>query len=427
MSVAEPTVQATAAVRRVHQNDPALTHLLICEPPTTVQREGSHFEITYITDDDTAVRNLCDGIGSNSTLRDVCFDMPLGVSDRIASSACFEGLRQNESIRSLGLSRCELSRGVGLEVLNAFAVNRDHLRKFALWRCQLRFGGRAALSATLTQCKSLTDISLSSCQIDDGMVENIVQAVKGHQGLTRLDLSENNIGRVGCEALSTLLQDANCGSLKNLDLRNNAIDNVGAKAIANGLSSNQSLEAVYLDDNDDISAQGWNSFSKLVCDISSLNATHSSNHTLGMIASFDKVKVAGSNLYDKDGVIPTPLLSLVEMNGSDPDKRIVVRRKILHHHFKDEFSIDPFVESNMDLNVLPHVLAWIGQSADSKSHSALFHLLQEMPELCSMYDPLVAQNWEALVAGEQQGECRFERLKSRLESFFGTLLCLIRK
>jgi len=419
MSV-EPTVQATAAVRRVHQNDSALTHLLICEPPTTVQREGSHFEITYITDDVAAVRDLCDGIGNNNTLRDVCFDMPLGVSDRIASSACFQGLRRNESIRSLGLSRCELSRGVGLEVLKAFEENRDHLVKFALWRCQLRFGGRAALSATLLRCKNLTDISLSSCQIDDSMVENIVQAVKGHQGLNRLDLSENSIGRVGCEALSTLIEDPNCGSLKNLDLRNNAIDDDGAKAIVNGLSSNQTLETIYLDDNDDVSAQGWDAFSKLVCDTSSLNDTHSSNHTLRMIASNDKVKVAAHSLYDKDGIIPNHLLSLVELNGISSDKRTVVRTKILGHHFKGEFPIGPFVENNMDTKVLPHALAWVGQSADCKSHSAMFHLLQEMPQLCGMYDPLVAQKLEA-VTGDNGGR-RFEGLKSRFGSFFAQLL-----
>ena len=166
------------AMRRVDQNDPTLTYLLMCEPPTTVEKDDPHFGMTYITDDGPALKRICDSIGENAYLQDVCFDAPLGLSNTVARSTHFAGLKRNTSIHSLGLSRCELSQGVGHEVLKAFEENGKHLTKFALWRCMIRHGGTHALSSTLMRCTYLKAISLSSCRIDDVIVANLVQSVR---------------------------------------------------------------------------------------------------------------------------------------------------------------------------------------------------------------------------------------------------------
>jgi len=410
------------AMRRVDQNDPTLTYLLMCEPPTTVEKDDPHFGMTYITDDGPALKRICDSIGENAYLQDVCFDAPLGLSNMVARSTYFAGLKRNTSIHSLGLSRCELSEGVGHEVLKAFKENNKHLTKFALWRCMIRDGGTRALSSTLTRCTYLKEISLSSCRIDDVIVENLVQSVRGNRHLKRLDLQDNIIKRAGCESLVTLLQDPNC-NLVTLDLNNNMIDNDGATIMADGLSNNHKLEGVCLDGNDDISASGWNAFFRVLSNPSSINATYFSNHTLCRIASFGSVKVAGSRLYDEDGLIPSRLLSLIELNGIGDDNNLVARQKILDCHFSGDFNMEPFVESNMEMKVFSHVLGWVGRSSDSLSHSAMFNLLQKMPTLCAVAPPIrgfvkTHQSDDNIVLGHQY-EHRSAGVKSRLGAIFG--------
>ena len=208
----------------------------------------------------------------------------------VANSSAFDGLKYNTSVNSLGLSRCHVSTGVGLEVLEAFENNSNNrLEKLALWRCRFIQGPTASLSLTsmLTRCTNLREISISSCRINDDIVMNIVQAVKknSHCHLKKLDLHDNNIGSKGVITIvNTLLKHPN--NIKVLALNNNHIDNLGAIAIAETLSTNHTLEAAYLDENNEISKDGWNAFTRVLCNPSSLNDTYLSNHTFHMIASF---------------------------------------------------------------------------------------------------------------------------------------------
>jgi len=103
-----------------------------------------------------------------------------------------------------------------------------------------------------------------------------------------------------------------------------------------------------------------------------------------MIASFGQVKMAGSRMHDEDGVIPNRLFELIEFNAGR-DKKVVARQKILDCHLKGEFNVEPFVETNMEMKVLPHVLSWVGRcsEADGVSHTAIFNLLRQMPTLCA--------------------------------------------
>jgi len=373
---------------RIQRDDPILTHLLMCEPPTTVSRQGSHFGTAYIDNDSIRLKSICDSIGKNSHLEDICFDTPNGLSDAVAKSEIFEGLKHNNSINSLGLSRCYLaSEGVAHEVLKAYEENYKHLVKFAIWRCAIRNGGIRSLASTLSRCIRLTEISLSSCHITDSMVEDIVQAVRGHAELKTLALRDNDIRKGGCEWLSILLQDPKC-NLVNLDLHNNMIDDSGTKIMADALNNNKKVEAILLDENY-ISTGGWNAFSNIVCNQSSISKTYRSNHTLSMITSFGAVKMAGSRMYDKDGVIPNRLFELMEFNAGR-DKKVVAHQKILDCHLKGDFNMEPFVDTNMEMKVLPHILSWVGRSSksDNMSFEVIFNFLRQMPTLCANGSPV---------------------------------------
>ena len=56
----------------------------------------------------------------------------------------------------------------------------------------------------------------------------------------------------------------------------------------------------------------------------------------------------------------------------------MARRKILKYHFSNEDNVvQPFVD--MDLGVLPQVVAWIGR--EDTEHSLLYRLVKDMPSL----------------------------------------------
>ena len=97
--------------------------------------------------------------------------------------------------------------------------------------------------------------------------------------LTRLNLGGNGIGRLGCVVIANLLRSDEA-SLVELILSFNAIDDECAEILVTSLSHNTNLEELHLNGNDNISCVGWESFRRLVCDTTSLSATHKSNHIL---------------------------------------------------------------------------------------------------------------------------------------------------
>jgi len=381
-----------SAIKRLERNDAMLTHLLCCEPPTTIQREGKHFETTYMTNNNgstsiSKLQRICNAIATNTRIVDVCFDSPFGLSDVAVhrQPRLFEGLTINTSINSLGISRCNLSVGVGYQVLNAYKKNSQQLTKLAVWRCLPLHSDSIYtlnLCSTLSACTNLQELSITSCGINCLIVSGIVDALKGgtHAQLEKLDLQKNSISDIGAVKLANLLKGMNC-NIKVLALQDNIIGNLGARSITKALSINQTLEAVYLDGNR-ISEEGWDAFTSVLCNPSSLDATYSSNHTLTALAG-----------NEKEQHIPNELLSLLQLNkGANQShikkKSYVIRQKILQTHLASDFDIEPFTEEGMIFYMIPQVLAWVGRDEeDVQSHSAMFSLLKEMPTLCAPTRP----------------------------------------
>ena len=76
----------------------------------------------------------------------------------------------------------------------------------------------------------------------------MVDAIRPHRSLRKLRLHDNSIGRAGCEALATLLEDTDC-NLQIIDLGSNDINNEGVTTLANSLANNTKLKHLYLDSN----------------------------------------------------------------------------------------------------------------------------------------------------------------------------------
>ena len=81
-------------------------------------------------------------------------------------------------------------------------------------------------------------------------------------------------------------------TLQSLSLDGNEIDDEGVEVLVDALKNNTSLTYIYLLENDGISVEGMKLFLRLVNDISSIDATLQSNHTL------QSIYVGGTNTDD---------------------------------------------------------------------------------------------------------------------------------
>jgi len=185
--------------------------------------------------------------------------------------------------------------------------------------------------------------------------------------LTLLNLSSNFINADGCRGLAKLLQGGNA-TLKQLHLYDNKIDDDGVEILADALQNNTSLTALGLVGNDGISKHGMTILLKLVNDVSSINATLQSNHTL----SYLRVIEINHNELDPDPheEIQTHVNVATEINGnsgSDPEAagKEKIIQTLLHSMKRSQLcrlqGIDRSLYSEIDPLHLPEVLSLIAQ------------------------------------------------------------------
>jgi len=192
------------------------------------------------------------------------------------------------------------------------------------------------LASTLRSCINVEEISLLCSNIGDDILENLIPSVRGNRQLKELCLASNNIGRAGCEALASLLEEPSC-NLRILSLHNNPIDDDCATVLANAMKNNNKLESIFFPASNTHYRSAWDAFSKALCDTSSTNDIYLSNHTLRYIG----------------GQLPQSLVHLRSMNY-DTNKKQVAMKKILRYH--GHFNMEPFFE--WDMAMLPTVINW---------------------------------------------------------------------
>jgi len=356
---------------RIEQNDPTLTEVCIGSFIGNLHLSGGYNVGLCVPSDSASFARLGDAIGKNTVLGKVCFSGNYELGDD-AARVFTEGFKRNSSISKLGLSRCNLSEGAGYELLKAFGENGSNLKEISLMRCGFGSGGFRALTRTLSTCMGLRFLNLQLSGINDELLEKLIVAVRGHHQLEMLDFSSNNVGSGGCKTLATLIKDTN-SSLCVLALDRNSIDSNGAIVLANALINNTKLEELHLDGNRNITSVGWEAFSRVLCNTSSINDTFLSNHTLQCLEEFES------------GVVPSELAHLLDLNCSRNDKKEIAIRKILryHHHL----DMEPFFE--WDLKVLPLAFGFFDRARgfplnneaniDARMLSSIYQFARAMP------------------------------------------------
>jgi hypothetical protein len=108
----------------------------------------------------------------------------------------------------------------------------------------------------------------------------------------------------------------------------------------------------------------------VLCDVTSIDCTYSSNHTLR------HVRIANKCPWDNDDV------SLyLEMNANG-GKAVVARQKILIFHFTGR-AADIHAFTRMPETVKPHAISWIGR--DSLGYSLMFDFVRGNPTLFDIF------------------------------------------
>ena len=315
-------------LRKVEQNDYTLTTLSIKSCDDHNIGTG-----TFFSENNTDYSRLGSSIAENSNIEhlDVSFNGLVShyhPTLEVTNDAFFNGLKRNSSISKVTLrcGRRVLAGGVFHEILNAYQENNEHITYLQIRSADVQNGGENAIADTLRCCTNIQELDLqnvvSGIDNNDSMDRRqrlvpLVKAIRGHCSLENLSLENCQVGSVDqCEVLATLLSDPN-SILQSLNLRTNIIGIEGANVIINSLANNTKLRKLYLTLNRTDRYEAAKNFYTLLCNTSSINDIHSSNHSLEEV-SFESY-------------CHVDMLSLELMNRNT-NKNYVAIKKILKYH-----------------------------------------------------------------------------------------------
>ena len=331
------------------------------------------------------------------------FEPTSGLSIMEILEPFFNGVANNKSITKLNFYGMDLLDGKIFTMMCPFFENNNKLSHITITDCQLGDDGWRLLALAIgsSKHKSLQKMLLLSCNVSDEGSVDIITALSMHPHLHTLNLVGNRLNKLGCKALATLLRHS-CNTLGSLNLANNEINDEGIDALVPALKNDSnSLHQLWLSGNPSITSrgwqklatvlespnsklkelyiignnvgdeavavlasalvnnrtlmtisircftessfneEGWDAFSSLLCNTSSVNATFLSNHTLNELGCLTQ----------------NPLQPLLTLNKRV--KKEVAMIKILQHH--NEFDMTPFFE--WEFKVLPLMINWFEKAS----------------------------------------------------------------
>ena len=209
----------------------------------------------------------------------------------------------------------------------------------------------------------LQELDIGDNDFDDEDVTHLTNSLANNCTLRCLDLSRNTEVTVsGWRAFAAVLQNPN-SALERIHLDCNQINDDVMVSFANLLVHNNKLKDMFLDDDfDGVTVIGWNALSNVVCNKTSIDSTFNSNHTVQRIFMQESLQ---------EYHLPSDLSNLLRINRRNT-KFEAARRKILQVHFGGDFSMQPFID--MNLESLPHAIVWMAR--DEYGSSLLYKFVQ---------------------------------------------------
>jgi len=256
-----------------------------------------------------------------------------------------------------------------------------------------------------------------------------IPPLENYTGLTSLRLSSNDIGREGCRAIARLLQKEG-SSLKTLNLNDNSIDDEGVEILVNSLKHNKKLKSLFLKKNVSITDKGSLAILKLLIDISSIENTYNSNHTLKV--DLDP-PIGSDDPSQKDAIY---VIRYIKALTKTNEERTPGRAKVIETQLNSEtrafmcrlqgieYSYES-IFSDIDALVLPEVLALV---AEEHEQTELFRMLVAVAsDLSSIVNRPVSlreqmsTNEELVVTLHNKRERKAAALKADYESKLAAL------
>ena len=283
-----------------------------------------------------------------------------------------ESLKQNTSIYDLVIRGNELPLvgTVGVGILQAYQENSTNLLYLRLMNCNIHTStnphneGAIEIATTLQCCTNLKMIHLVDCNIIDYQLLPMVEAMRGLHSLGQLHLNDNFIRDEGCQALATLLEDANC-NIQILQLEGNEITNEGVVILINSLANNIKLRSIDLNSNpvdrNSLDTVLHGVLPGLLCNISSVDSIYSSNHT------FEDLDISDVNNDTTNRWLRSQhVRSLLRMNEYIVKSHVAIK-KILRYlpniDMEPLFGLDS--EAEQSLKALPFVIDWFNNKASA--------------------------------------------------------------
>ena len=342
----------------------------------------------YINDNDAA-RELAHGISQNNTIEILELE-ELTASEDVANLmiSCLSNTSSLKTFKLFDGYNGHVTDNVMMSLADTL-VNSSTLEELEITNCTAVSSiGWLGLSRALGSPRSsLKKLKLWDTPIDDTVIFAFGNDLSRNASLEVLiikcDEDRPIITSEGWLAFSRLL-GSNLSNLREIDI--SLVNDINTDAIIifiNELSGNENSLLKYfflprpLDPTDDI----WHPIVNLLCNTSSIDATWSSNHTLCDLGHF-VAEESDQDSDDEDSDIfnigmPQEVLDLLEMNENE-DKKQVARRKVIKHHFSEDFDLSALIGS--DQRLIPRKISWFGR--DALGLSVVFSIMRKLPDLC---------------------------------------------
>jgi hypothetical protein len=279
--------------------------------------------------------------------------LPAAIADCV--NAFFAELKQH--------IRCEWGvfdlLGLSMDDVIEFILDNEALKTLILISEEpLSLEQSSALSRAIGSVQ-LKEVNLQSCRFEnDGSFEQMIESCA-----TVDRLKVTCVYHSQCTALAAFIREpARALTVLDLTAIANRLDAQQVfREISESLVGNTSLKDLRIWS---MRAFNWVGIEKLLCNASTIRGIYNSNHTLEEIKNFHSL---------------SKLTRQYLLLNENADKTKVIRNKILGFYFVGEFDLSPF--SGMAVSVLPEVMI---QIAEEHKHSAIYRLLQQIPDLCNV-------------------------------------------
>jgi hypothetical protein len=191
----------------------------------------------------------------------------------------------------------------------------------------------------------------------------------------------NSVATSAWRAFAPVLRSPQ-SALEKLELTVNILNDHVVVSLANALTQNNKLkELLVCGLRTDITAEGHAALARILCNNASIFNTYLSNHTLQKV-DFCVLFRSYAGYGRASLSLPPHLRSLLQLNRENDESQTAWLKIIMTHFCGVNIDVQPFID--MELNVLPLAIAWIGRYG--RGNDILFTLVRHVPFIFDLED-----------------------------------------